>query len=276
MDERMIAVVTGASSGIGLETARLLAASGHTVYGGARGRRGGGAAEPHVKAMALDVDDQASVDEAVGGVLGAEGRVDALVNCAGYAQIGAVEDLTIDDIKRNMETNYVGTVRMIKAVVPAMRRRGGGRIVNVSAVAGRMGFPLTSAYVASKFAVEGLTESLRHELRRFGILVSAVEPGVVRTAFHGNMKLPRESSESPYWDMTVQLASKSAVLYRRGTDAGVVARTILGALSDPDPAQRYAAGDDARTLVEERARRSDAEFEGYVQDIFGDVMGLES
>lgn len=271
----MVALVTGASSGIGLETARLLARSGYTVHGGARSLPGGGQGEPHVREARLDVDSQASVDRFVGGAVDAEGRIDALVNCAGYAQMGAIEDLTVGEIKRNMETNYTGTVRMAKAVVPVMRGQGGGRIVNVSAVAGRMGFALGSAYVASKFAVEGLTESLRHELRRFNILVSAVEPGVVNTGFHGNMKVARGSRESPYREMTIQLVSKSAALYRGGADAGVVARTVLAALSDPDPAPRYAAGDDAKMIMEERARRTDAEFEAYVQDAFGDVLSLD-
>lgn len=271
----MVALVTGASSGIGLETARLLARSGYTVHGGARSLPGSGPGGPHVKEAKLDVDSQASVDRFVGGVVDAEGRIDALVNCAGYAQMGAVEDLTIDEVKRNMETNYTGTVRMAKAVVPVMRGQDGGRIVNVSAVAGRMGFALASAYVASKFAVEGLTESLRHELRRFNILVSAVEPGVVNTGFHGNMKVAKGSKESPYREMTTQLVSKTAVLYRGGTDASVVARTVLAALSDPDPAPRYTAGDDAKMLMEEKARRTDAEFEAYVQDTFGDVMSLD-
>lgn len=277
---RMVAVVTGASSGIGLETALLLAGSGHSVHGCSRSpadvrkevaeRWSGGGIKP-VKA---DVDDTTSVDDAVAGVLDAEGRIDALVNCAGYAQIGAIEDMSIGEIKRNMETNFFGTVRMAKAVVPAMRRQGGGRIVNVSATAGRMGFALGSAYVASKFAVEGLTESLRQELRPFGIRVSAVEPGVVRTGFHGSMatKAPKNS---PYADMAKKMVKKSAQLYDNGTDPLEVARVILGVLGEDEPAPRYAAGEDAKYLMEERARRTDAQFEEYVQDIFDDVMRLD-
>ena len=277
-----VAVVTGASSGIGLETALLLAGSGYTVHGGSRrpekveeavaGRGGGGVG---VKAVRMDVDDATSVNRAVAGVLGEAGRIDALVNCAGYAQIGSIEDMTIGEMKRNMDTNLFGTARAIKAVLPAMRRQGGGRIVNVSAVAGRTGFAFGSAYVASKFAVEGLTESLRHELRRFGIRVSAVEPGVVRTAFHGSMKVTNGQPDSPYRDMAKKIVANSARLYERGTEADVVARVIVDVIADPEPDPRYTAGDDARVLMDEKARRSDVEFEKYVDDIFGDVANLE-
>ena len=274
-----VAVVTGASSGIGLETALLLSGSGYAVYGCSRspekisaaaaGRDGAAG----IKAVKMDVDDTTSVNRAVAGVLGEGGRIDALVNCAGYAQIGAIEDMTIGEMRGNMDTNFFGTVRATKAVVPAMRRQGGGRIVNVSAVAGRTGFAFGSAYVASKFAVEGLTESLRHELRRFGIRVSAVEPGVVRTAFHGSMdtKAPKGS---PYADMVKNLVKRSERLYANGADPKDVARTILEVLGEDDPAPRCAAGRDARELLEEKARRTDAQFEEYVQDIYDDVMKL--
>lgn len=276
-----VAVVTGASSGIGLETALLLAESGYTVHGCSRspGRleeeaakrgRGGG-----VKAVKADVDSTASVDEAVDSVLGAEGRIDALVNCAGYAQIGAIEDMTIGEVKRNMETNFFGTVRMVRAVVPAMRAQGGGRIVNVSGVAGRTGFALASAYVASKFAVEGLTESLRHELRQFGIRVTAVEPGVVRTGFHGNIKETRAPKGSPYADNAKKLVGRSSQLYRNGTDPQEVARVVLGVLGEDEPPPRRAAGRDAVELLEEKARRTDEQFEEYMQDIFADIMRLD-
>ena len=274
-----VAVVTGASSGIGLETALLLAGSGYTVHGGSRrpekveavaGRGGGGGG---VKAVKMDVDDATSVNRAVAGVLGEAGRIDALVNCAGYAQIGSIEDMTIGEMKRNMDTNLFGTARAIKAVLPAMRRQGGGRIVNVSAVAGRTGFAFGSAYVASKFAVEGLTESLRHELRRFGIRVSAVEPGVVRTAFHGSMET-KAPKGSLYADMVRGLVERSSQLYKNGADPKDVARTILEVLGEDEPAPRYAAGRDAKELLEEKARRTDAQFEEYVQDIFDDVMKL--
>ena len=276
----MVAVVTGASSGIGLETALLLAGSGYTVHGCSRspGRLEEEAAKrgrAGVKAVEADVDSTASVDGAVGSVLGAEGRIDALVNCAGYAQIGAIEDMTIGEVKRNMETNFFGTVRMTRAVVPAMRAQGGGRIVNVSAVAGRMGFALGSAYVASKFAVEGLTESLRHELRQFGIRVTAVEPGVVRTGFHGNMMEAKAPKESPYADMAKKLVGSSSQLYRNGTDPQEVARVILGVLGEDEPPLRRAAGKDAEGLLEEKARRTDEQFEEYVQDIFADIMRLD-
>ncbi len=274
-----VAVVTGASSGIGLETALLLSGSGYAVYGCSRsperiktaaaGRDGGAG----IKAVKMDVDDTTSVNRAVAGVLGEADRIDALVNCAGYAQIGAIEDMTIGEMRGNMDTNFFGTVRATKAVVPAMRRQGGGRIVNVSAVAGRTGFAFGSAYVASKFAVEGLTESLRHELRRFGIRVSTVEPGVVRTAFHGRMdtKAPKGS---PYADMVKNLVKRSERLYANGADPKDVARTILEVLGEDDPAPRCAAGRDARELLEEKARRTDAQFEEYVQDIYDDVMKL--
>lgn len=280
-EQGAVAVVTGASSGIGLETALLLSGSGYAVYGCSRsperikaaaaGRDGGAG----IKAVKMDVDDTTSVNRAVAGVLGETGRIDALVNCAGYAQIGAIEDMTIGEMMGNMGTNFFGTARAIKAVVPAMRRQGGGRIVNVSAVVGRTGFAFGSAYVASKFAVEGLTESLRHELRRFGIRVSAVEPGVVKTAFHGNMKVANGQLDSLYRSQVEKIVTNSARLYERGTGADVVARIILGVIADSEPDPRYTAGEDAKVLMDEKGRRSDVEFERYIDDIFGDVADLE-
>ena len=281
-EEAKVAIVSGASSGIGLEAALLLSGSGYAVYGCSRSPEKikaalasrGGAAAGGVKAVKMDVGDSTSVNNAVANVLDERGRIDTLVNCAGYAQIGAIEDMTVGDMKRNMDTNFFGTVRVIKAVVPAMRRQGGGRIVNVSAVAGRTGFAFVSAYVASKFAVEGLTESLRHELRRFGIRVSAVEPGVVRTDFHSNMKMSKGQADSVYKGMAEKIVSNSALLYERGTEPDVVARVILDVIADPEPGPRYTAGEDAKVLMDEKARRSDVEFERYVDDIFGDVVNL--
>ena len=177
------AFVTGASSGIGEATARHLAGLGLTVYAGARRvERMESALAPHgIRPIALDVTDDASMRAAVDRILAETGRIDALVNVAGYGSYGAVEDVPLDEARRQFEVNLFGLGRLIQLVLPSMRARARGRIVNISSIGGKIYEPMGAWYHATKFAVEGFSDSLRLELRPFGIKVVIIEPGLTES-----------------------------------------------------------------------------------------------
>ncbi|HVN86192.1 MAG TPA: SDR family oxidoreductase [Candidatus Binatia bacterium] len=174
-----IVLVTGASSGIGKACADHLAARGFRVFGAQR--RVPSDMSGIVEMIAMDVNDDSSVAHGVQTILEQTGRIDAVVNCAGNAYMGAVEDTSIDEAKAQLETNFFGVLRVCRAVLPAMRKQGGGYVVNISSLAGVLGLPFSGLYSASKFALEGMTESLRLETRRRGIKVVLIEPGDFRS-----------------------------------------------------------------------------------------------
>src|ERR687884_362492 len=209
-----VAIVTGSSSGIGYETSLALARDGFLTYATMRNLN----KAENIKSVAtkenlpvhvtqLDVTDDASVKNAVEEVLSKEGRIDILVNNAGYGLNGAFEDLSMDEIKTQYETNFFGLVRVTQAVLPIMRKQKSGIIVNISSGAGRFGFPGGSAYVSTKFAVEGLSESISYELEPFGIKVVIVEPGVIRTNFVTVIAKKSQDPNSPYSQMMKKIAS---------------------------------------------------------------------
>src|SRR4051794_5434906 len=177
-------LITGCSTGIGRATAERLAKKGLTVYATARKLDSiADLAEAGCKTLALDVTDEESMKAAVAAVEEAEGAVGALVNNAGYSQSGAIEDVPLDQVRRQFETNVFGLIRMCQLVLPGMRREGSGRIVNISSMGGRLVFPGGGIYHATKHAVEAISDALRFEVRGFGIGVSIVEPGLIKTEF---------------------------------------------------------------------------------------------
>jgi len=185
MADRRVAVVTGASSGISEAIAGRLTEAGYRVFGASRRQPGGG-----VEHIAMDVNDDESVRAGVASVLATAGRIDVLVNNAGYLCAGAVEEIPLADAKAQFETNYFGVLRATLAVLPAMRERGTGHVITVSSLAGLVPVPFWDHYNASKFAVEGLMETLRHEVRPFGIQVALVEPGSIKTPFYAKPQVP--------------------------------------------------------------------------------------
>ena len=200
-----VAVVTGSSSGIGYETSLMLARNGFLTYATMRNLD----KSENIKQIAtkeklpihvnqLDVTNDISVKDAVQAILSETGRIDVLVNNAGYGLNGAFEDLAMDEIETQYETNVFGLIRTTQAVLPIMRRQKSGIIVNISSGAGRFGFPGGSAYVSTKFAVEGLSESMSYELEPFGIKVVIVEPGVIRTNFVTVVAKKSQDPNSPY------------------------------------------------------------------------------
>ncbi len=198
MPQKKVILVTGASSGIGAAIAGRLAQEGHVVFG--TGRSTSGTSRQGVVLMPLDVRSGDSVVACVEEILGRAGRLDAVVNNAGYLLAGAVEEVTLDQAKAQFETNFFGMVRVVQAVLPTMRKQGCGQIVNVSSLAGLVPMPFWGFYNASKAAVEGLTESLRIELKPLGIGVSLVEPGTIKTPFYAQPAASAMQAYAPWRD----------------------------------------------------------------------------
>src|SRR5947208_3464921 len=238
-------LVTGASSGIGQATARLLAERGFTVFGTAR--KPEGAKSQGITMVALDVRSDDSVRACVQQVVGKAGRLDVLVNNAGYSITGAAEETSVEEAKAQLETNFFGVVRMVNAVLPAMRAARAGKIINISSLAGNTAIPFSAFYSASKFAVEGYSEALWYEIRPLGISVSLVEPGFVNTPIVEAS--PAAARQLPAYD-----ASRKSMLaaFGHALKAGIppeqVARRVLQIIAQPNPALRYRVGAQATWL----------------------------
>src|SRR5918996_5492514 len=215
-NNKPVAVVTGSSSGIGYETSLLMARNGFFTYATMRSTDKSNKIIDLIRneklpleVLRLDVTDDKSVKEAIERIANEQGRIDVLVNNAGYALLGPLEELSIQEFKEQFEANVFGVIRVTQSVLPIMRKQRNGTIVNISSVAGRIGFPLTPAYVSSKFALEGLSESMAYELEQFGIKVILIEPGIIKTNFDNNLKIGKNVSttntngrNSPYADIT--------------------------------------------------------------------------
>lgn len=241
-----VALVTGASSGIGAATARRLARAGLTVYGAARRLdRLAELAADGVRAVELDVTSDDSMTAAIDHVLSEAGRIDVLVNNAGYGSYGAIEDVPMAEARRQIEVNLFGLARMIQLVVPGMRGRGGGTIVNITSIGGKITTPLGGWYHASKFAVEGLSDALRTELAPFGIDVVVIEPGGIATEW-GDIAMESAKAASGDGAYAERVAAASAAMEgpiaQRGSDPDVVARTIERSVTAGRPRTRYAVG----------------------------------
>ena len=274
-----VAVVTGTSSGIGFETALALAKEGYYTYATMRNT----AKSDKIKELAqkdnlkinvleLDVDDESSVKTAIKKILDEKQRIDVLVNNAGWGLWGCVEDVSVDEFKAQFDTNFFSIIRLIQEVGPAMRKQGSGTIVNVSSVVGRIGFPASPAYISSKFALEGLSESLRFELAPFGIDVVIIEPGVIKTNFMKNMKMAEKyGPESVYMDITDKVVSGVKMMCEMGTDLKEVADAIIKATKDENPLPRYIVGNDASMFLEAKKNKTDLEFENYLKkELYGE------
>jgi NAD(P)-dependent dehydrogenase (short-subunit alcohol dehydrogenase family) len=235
-----VALVTGASSGIGEATAQRLAAAGYKVYG--TSRRGTQAGKPSFEILPLDVTSDASVEAVVSDVIGREGRIDVLVNNAGFgvAPAGA-EESSLDQARSIFETNFFGLVRMTRAVVPHMRRQGGGRIINIGSVLGLLPMPYGALYSATKHAVEGYSESLDHELRTRGIRVSIIEPAYTKTPFDANF-VEADAKLDEYREARAGMMKRVAEVMATAEAPEVVAETVLKAVDAARPKLRYPAG----------------------------------
>lgn len=272
-DPRVV-LITGCSSGIGAATAARLVKDGWTVYATARrvdtlaalATAGG-------RTLALDVTDEASMQAAVERVLADTGHIDALVNNAGYSQSGAIEDVPVADVRRQFETNVFGLLRLTQLVLPSMRARRRGCIVNVGSMGGRLTFPGGGIYHATKHALEALSDALRFEVAGFGIHVVLVQPGLIRTHFSATAGRSLESrgrDGSPYARFTQEVERITRESYVQGPTARLagepddVADVIAAALAARDPAPRYRVTASARIFMTLRAMLTDRLWDGLL------------
>ena len=266
-----VALVTGSSSGIGLQTAISLAKDGYHTFASMRNTAKGKELEEIAKkenlpieVIELDVDKEESIVSAVKKIIEDAGRLDVLVNNAGYGQFGCTEDVSIEDFKKQFETNFFSVVRIIQEVAPIMRKQNSGNIINISSVAGRMGLPGSPAYISSKFALEGLGECLRYELGQFGIKTTLIEPGVIKTNFFDSMKIPDSKTDPKYKQLTDHILGGLKMMVQMGTEPVQVAEVVMKALHDDEMLPRYIVGTDAAMFMEAKKMKTDIEFEKYM------------
>jgi short-subunit dehydrogenase len=247
MTGEKVALVTGASSGIGRATAILLSERGFRVFGTTRKATALNELLGNVEMVQLDVRDDESVHSCVQEVLREAERVDALVNNAGYGLMGSLEETSMDEAKALFETNFFGVLRMNQAVLPIMRKQGYGRIANIGSAAGFLPTPYSGIYSASKHALEGYSESLDHEVRQFGIRISVIEPGFMRTDLvqHTQRASSRIEAYSTERDLVIVATLKSIA---SGEDPAIVASVVLEALTTRSPRARYLAARGAKAV----------------------------
>ena len=256
-----VALVTGASSGMGKDIAGRLLADGYEVYAGARRLdRMADLERAGARALALDVTAEQSILEAVEQIKRTSGRIDVLVNAAGYGQYGALEDVPMEEARRQMETNLFGLARVVQLCLPMMRAQRSGRIFNISSIGGKFALPLGGWYHASKFALEGYSDALRNEVRQFGIDVVVIEPGGIASEWESIAAdaARQVSSSGPYSGMVEKFIKMQG---RKAPPPSVVSDMVIKALGARRPAIRYSGGLAARPLLFLRRHFSDRMFD---------------
>jgi NAD(P)-dependent dehydrogenase (short-subunit alcohol dehydrogenase family) len=276
MNDQKVVIVTGSSSGIGLESSLLLARNGYITYATMRSPEKDASIKAAVqkeglpiRIVQLDVTNDTSVKNAIDHIISEAGRIDVLVNNAGYGLGGALEDLSMEEIKSQYETNLFGLIRVTQAVLPTMRKQKSGRILNLSSGAGIFGYPGGSAYVSTKFAVEGLSESIAYELEPFGIKVILIEPGFIRTNFANAMVVAKKAQDpaSPYSELMQKIMASTSELGKNASSAELVANIILDAASNPNPRLRYLAGKDVESWAAGKKNMDELEFFNMIKGL---------
>ncbi len=238
-NKNLVVIVTGASSGIGEITAKILVSQGYEVYGTSRKDQ---TTDNGWKWLKLDINNEESIKKALQTVKNEKGKIDVLVNNAGMGLAGALEDMSMEEVRQQMETNFFGVVAMCKAVLPFMREQKKGKIINISSIGGLIALPYQSMYSASKFALEGVTEALRLEVASFGIRVSMVEPGDIKTSFIDNRVHSNIKDNSAYKDV----CERTMKLYEKGEKSGAspikVAKKVLKIIKKKNPKLRFLVG----------------------------------
>lgn len=268
-EDKKVAVVTGSSSGIGYEVCLVLARAGFTVFATMRNVKKGDAIKSiaagerlPIDVVELDVTSDRSVKDAISKIITEAGRIDVLVNNAGYGLGGSFEDSSMEEMKDQFETNVFGVIRATQEVLPHMRKQKSGRIINISSGAGRLGYPAASIYVGSKHALEGISESLAYEVHQFGIKVSIIEPGVIRTNFANGMVLAKKAQDpsSPYAPMIQRMVGNWTNMMESASPVEVVSKQVLDAATAENPELRYLAGKDVEGWLQARKSMSDQEY----------------
>lgn len=261
---KKVVLITGASSGIGKASVKFLLDKGFIVYGAAR--RVDKMAELSAmgaKLIAMDVSNDPSMVEGVTQIIAQEGRIDVLINNAGYGSYGALEDVPIQEAKYQFEVNVFGLARLTQLVLPHMRKQRSGRIINISSIGGSIGEPHGAWYHATKFAVEGLSDSLRMELKQFGIDVVVIKPGAILTEWNGIARdnLMKVSGHTAYQELAKKHVRMLANADQNGSKPEVVGRTIARAAAARKPRTRYATGNGASLILFLRSVLSDRMFD---------------
>jgi short-subunit dehydrogenase len=261
---KKVALVTGASSGIGKETAKLLIKEGFTVYGSARRvDKMSDLNDLGIKLLAMDVTNEESMVTGVAEIIKNEGKIDVLINNAGYGSYGSVEDMPMSEAKYQFEVNIFGLARLIQLVLPSMRAQKSGRIINISSIGGSIGEPHGAWYHSTKFALEGLSDSLRMELKQFGIDVVIIKPGAILTEWNtiARENLLKVSGQTAYKDLAYKHVKMLENADNQGSLPIVVAKTIVKASTANKPKTRYVTGKGSSTILFLRSILSDRMFD---------------
>ena len=242
---KKVILITGASAGMGKEFAKELSKDGHIVYGAARrvdkmqdiGKLG-------IKVLSMDVTDDVSMIKGVDTIVKEQGRIDVLINNAGFGSYGAIEDVSISDARYQLEVNVFGAARLIQLVLPYMRKQHYGRILNISSIGGKITTPLGGWYHASKFALEGLSDSLRNEVKQFGIDVVVIEPGGVKSEWASIAadNLAKNSSDSAYGPLIRKFTAAMKKNEGKGAEPEVITDLVRKSIASKEPRTRYAGG----------------------------------
>jgi len=275
-----VAVVTGSSSGIGFETSLALARNGFYTYATMRNPEKSNLITKTatneklpLQALSIDVNIEKSVTDGIDRILNESERIDVLVNNAGFDLTGPLEETSMDEIKGQFETNLFGAIRTMQAVIPTMRKQRSGIIVNITSVGGKLAIPFHSGYHGTKFALEGLSESIQYELDPFGIKIIIIEPGAVGSSFWKNMKNATKSSnltdgESPYVSMMSNMSAALKQMEQNSIPSSEVANMIVNAVTTDNPDFRYVVGKDAIMTLEAKRNLSDLEFRRLIKKQF--------